>query len=283
MFERYPEVSRRAIFFARYEASRYGGRRIDTEHLLLGLLRESPIEIDALKNGEWFRAEIEKRITIHEPIPASVEIPLSEDCKRALNFAKQEADASKSHFIGPQHLFLGLFRVEDSTAAQLLRARGLDMETLRKECAAEAASESGTLAKDGEPVFTIHRRADDAVSAAHRALENFLEGLKEARPALFAIFFNDRSQFMDLQGRRWAGPQIGEHAAEILRLYSTTRASYRVETQRLNSRVLIATVLWDIASTVGESKARQRMTVVMVHESGDWIVSTVQVSPAAEP
>lgn len=40
MFERYTEKARRVIFFARYEASRYGSPDINSEHLLLGLLRE---------------------------------------------------------------------------------------------------------------------------------------------------------------------------------------------------------------------------------------------------
>ncbi|MBZ5597034.1 MAG: hypothetical protein LAN83_01820 [Acidobacteriia bacterium] len=39
MFERYTEKARRVIFFARYEASEYGSPFIETEHLLLGLLR----------------------------------------------------------------------------------------------------------------------------------------------------------------------------------------------------------------------------------------------------
>jgi ATP-dependent Clp protease ATP-binding subunit ClpA len=40
MFERYTEQARRVIFFARYEASQFGSPYIETEHLLLGLLRE---------------------------------------------------------------------------------------------------------------------------------------------------------------------------------------------------------------------------------------------------
>src|SRR2546429_1592895 len=40
MFERYTEKARRVVFFARYEASQYGSPYIETEHLLLGLLRE---------------------------------------------------------------------------------------------------------------------------------------------------------------------------------------------------------------------------------------------------
>ncbi len=40
MFERYTEKARRVVFFARFEASQYGSPYIETEHLLLGLLRE---------------------------------------------------------------------------------------------------------------------------------------------------------------------------------------------------------------------------------------------------
>ena len=40
MFERYTERARRVIFFARYEASQLGSAAIETEHLLLGLIRE---------------------------------------------------------------------------------------------------------------------------------------------------------------------------------------------------------------------------------------------------
>ena len=43
MFERYTEKARRAIFFARYEASQFGSPVIETEHLLLGLLREDRV------------------------------------------------------------------------------------------------------------------------------------------------------------------------------------------------------------------------------------------------
>ena len=41
IFERYTEKARRVIFFARYEASQLGAPHIETEHVLLGLLRET--------------------------------------------------------------------------------------------------------------------------------------------------------------------------------------------------------------------------------------------------
>ncbi len=71
------------IFFARYEASQYGSPYIETEHLLLGLMREDK----ALANRflrthgsiESIRKEIESRITIRERISTSVEVPLSQE------------------------------------------------------------------------------------------------------------------------------------------------------------------------------------------------------------
>ena len=41
MFERYTEKARRTIFFARYESSQFGSPQIESEHLLLGILREN--------------------------------------------------------------------------------------------------------------------------------------------------------------------------------------------------------------------------------------------------
>jgi ATP-dependent Clp protease ATP-binding subunit ClpA len=40
LFARFTERARRVIFFARYETSQLGGAAIETEHLLLGLMRE---------------------------------------------------------------------------------------------------------------------------------------------------------------------------------------------------------------------------------------------------
>ena len=48
MFEKYNEKARRALFFARYEASKLGSRVIETEHILLGILREGEDSISEL-------------------------------------------------------------------------------------------------------------------------------------------------------------------------------------------------------------------------------------------
>jgi Clp amino terminal domain, pathogenicity island component len=285
MFERYTEQSRRAIFFARYEASPYGSPYIDTEHLLLGLLREmgSYAKV-AVLDGAWYRAEIEKRIVVRERISTSVEVPLSQACKHALNFAQEEADAVKCRVIAPEHLLLGLLRVEDSLAAQLLRQRGIDPEALRKQLASSStstSSDSATEDEEGEEgEVSDEYAADKLAKNAKQTLDNFLEGLRSGRPSLFAEFFDDSSQFIDLKGSRWVGQEIEAHAAELFAPYATKSATCRAESMRLFSRVFIATLLWDTPAR--PFKLLHRMTVVMVADSGIWLVTSVQLTPIAE-
>jgi Clp amino terminal domain, pathogenicity island component len=54
VFERYTEKARRTIFFTRYEASRFGSPQIESEHLLLGVLREShALTEDSQRPDPW--------------------------------------------------------------------------------------------------------------------------------------------------------------------------------------------------------------------------------------
>src|SRR6266404_6048518 len=108
MFERYTERARRVIFFARYEASQYGSPYIETEHLLLGLLREDRAVakrfLDEVNVEEGIRAEIEKHITPGEQFPTSVEVPLTPESKRALKLAAEEADRLGHRHVGTEHV-----------------------------------------------------------------------------------------------------------------------------------------------------------------------------------
>src|SRR6266478_6510156 len=139
VFERYTEKARRVIFFARYEASQYGSPYIETEHLLLGLMREDK----ALANRflrqqgsiESIRKEIEGRITIRERISTSVEVPLSAECKRILNMAAEEAERLGVKHVGTEHLLLGILREEKCFGAEILMERGLRLPSLREELA----------------------------------------------------------------------------------------------------------------------------------------------------
>ena len=63
MFERYTEKARRVIFFARYEATQFGLPYVETEHLLLGLLRENPAltSVCSLREGRLMRSGSKSR------------------------------------------------------------------------------------------------------------------------------------------------------------------------------------------------------------------------------
>src|SRR5450631_2889000 len=139
MFERYTEKARRVIFFARYEASQFGSPYIETEHLLLGLLREDKALTNRFLRShasvESIRKQIEARTTIREKVSTSVDLPLSNECKRVLAYAAEEAERLSHKHIGTEHLLLGLLREEKCFAAEILHERGLRLSTIREELA----------------------------------------------------------------------------------------------------------------------------------------------------
>src|SRR5919197_4773676 len=105
MFERYTEHARRTIFFARYEASSFGSPYIESEHLLLGLLREDKAIAGRLP-VQQIRRELEERGAPREEISTSVDLPLSKECKRVLSYGAEEADALHHKHIDCGHLLL---------------------------------------------------------------------------------------------------------------------------------------------------------------------------------
>src|SRR6202165_4015754 len=147
MFERYTEKARRVIFFARYEASKFGAPAIEPEHLLLGLMRE-----DKTLTGRFFpraqitiesiRREIEGRTLLRERIPTSVELPLAPETKRVLHYSHEESDRLQHRHIGTEHLLLGLLREERSMAAQILFERGLRLAAVRDEIARQTGADA---------------------------------------------------------------------------------------------------------------------------------------------
>jgi len=136
MFERYTEKARRVIFFGRYEASQFGSPYIESEHLLLGLLREdNALTTRFLRSGGLasIREEIEKNTIVRQPTSTSVDLPLSNECRRALAYASEEAEKLAHKHIGTEHLLMGLLREEKCFAAQLLVERGVDLEKMRSD------------------------------------------------------------------------------------------------------------------------------------------------------
>ena len=150
MFERYTEKARRTIFFARYEASQFGSPYIETEHLLLGVLREDKALTNRFLPGnahvESIRKEIEEATVIREKVSTSVDLPLSNESKRVLAHAAEEAARLSDKHIGTEHLLLGLLREEASFAAQILNTHGVRLSAVREQQA--------RLSREEEPEVT---------------------------------------------------------------------------------------------------------------------------------
>ena len=142
MFERFTERARRVIFFARYEASQYGSTTIEIEHLLLGALKEDRDLIKRFSGSsttaENIRTEIEKHLTLREKVSTSVDLPLSEACKRVLTLALNECVALNHPHVEVEHILLGILRQQTSTASQILQTFGIDEFAVRRQIAPDS-------------------------------------------------------------------------------------------------------------------------------------------------
>jgi hypothetical protein len=136
MLERFTEKARRAIFFARYEASQFGCSYIETEHLLLGVFREDQALaskfLASSSRLEVIRHAITERGKSGVTISTSVDLPLSRDSQRVLEYAAEESESMNHQHVGTPHLLLGLLREEKSFAAQLLGEQGLTLDSVRE-------------------------------------------------------------------------------------------------------------------------------------------------------
>ena len=268
MFERYTERARRVIFFARYEAGNYGSSYIETEHLLLGLLREDR------GLAKWFpgessvepeiRAEIERRITRGEPITGSVEVPISAECKKVLILAEETSKKLGRRQVETEHILIGILRAETSLAAQVLMARGLKTGPILEQ-----------LAKAPSPKY----QNEDATSAL-LTLESFLSGLKSRNSEELISLFAKNAQFIDASGKRWNRDEIRKGFDTLFAPYGKKNASYVVEaTLADTSELFVANVLWKNALLASEQRAwMHRMSAVLVLEANHWEILLAQVT-----
>src|SRR5271170_1186157 len=133
MFEAYTEQARRVIFFSRYEASEFGHPYIEADFLLLALMREDKSILTRWlgADADYLREEVERQLPRHEKTSTSVDLPLSNEAKRVLEHASEEAGRLGNSQITPEHLFLGLLRDPQSRPGRLLLDHGVDIEAVR--------------------------------------------------------------------------------------------------------------------------------------------------------
>ncbi len=172
MFEKYNEKARRALFFARYEASKLGSRVIESEHILLGVLREGEEIIKEIFSRfnvkpEQIRREVEGDRLFVDRISSSAELPLSEESKKILAYAAHEAESMLHQYVGTEHLLIGILRVESSTAARILTAKGLNVYGVREETISILKEREADKQKKELPFLAEYAR--DLTAMAHQS------------------------------------------------------------------------------------------------------------------
>jgi hypothetical protein len=284
MFERYTEKARRVIFFARYEASQYGSAYIETEHLLLGLVREDqPLLKVLLKEeniGGNVRSEIERHITRQRMTSTSVEIPLTSECKKVLNLASDEARTLSHRHVGTAHLLLGMLGAEGSLAARLLQAKGLNVTAVREK----VAMFEGSIKEAADPIV-ISSRMDVRGEPAKATLQSFLAGLKSLNSKDLIDFFAEHAYLIDASGARWDREGILKNFEMLFAPYAKKNAAPVVETTSIgNEDLLVTSVLWKNAILASEQRVWvHRMSVVLIRENVDWRILLMQVTPVQVP
>ncbi len=148
MWQRFTERARKVVFYAQEEAQKFGEGYVSTEHLLLGLVRESDSVAARVleKLGvslNRIRAEVEKQLPRGDARP-SQDMTLTPRAKRVIDLAYDEARNLNNNYIGTEHLLLGLIREGDGLAGRVLAKLGVELEKARREVMALQDNETQT-------------------------------------------------------------------------------------------------------------------------------------------
>jgi ATP-dependent Clp protease ATP-binding subunit ClpA len=133
---RMSEDARRAVFVARNEAIERGASGIDTEHLLLGVIRSDPQLARRVAAAAGFEPEaLVRRVDQLSPrkpkaSPQPVDMPLREHASEAVGLAGRQLAVE----VTTADLMAALIRV-DGIASQVLRELGVTEPTVREQTA----------------------------------------------------------------------------------------------------------------------------------------------------
>jgi ATP-dependent Clp protease ATP-binding subunit ClpC len=129
---------RRVLQLAREEAARLRHQYVDSEHILLGIVREGEgVAAAVLTQLNVDLKEIQKRIDKAvkkgNMAPAGPDLPYTSPAKQVLELAMIEARDLHHSYVGTEHMLLGLLRENKGIAAQVLTDVGVTLELARRE------------------------------------------------------------------------------------------------------------------------------------------------------
>ncbi len=160
-FQKFTERARRVLALAEDEARRFNHHFIGTEHLLLGLLREGDGVAGRVLSNLGIqlpkvRTAVEFIIGRGEPRVIE-EIGLTDRAKKVIELAVDEARRLNHHYIGTEHLLLGLIREGEGIAAGVLESQGARLENVRAEVMQVVRSSPGYATLGQATVTNVHQ------------------------------------------------------------------------------------------------------------------------------
>ncbi len=171
-FEKFTERARKVLSLAQEEAQRFNHNYIGTEHLLLGLVREGEgvaakvlsnlgVELNKVRSAVEFIIGRGDRIVLGE-------IGLTPRAKKVIELAVDEARRLNHHYIGTEHLLLGLVREGEGIAAGVLESLGVNLEKVRTQTIQVLSQASGPHHTDPKhsKTPTIDQMGMDLTAAA---------------------------------------------------------------------------------------------------------------------
>ena len=164
MWMRFTEGARKVVFYAQEEAGRLGESYVATEHLLLGLMRESDSVATRILDCmgvslRTIRREIERQVT-RSDVRLGQDMQLTPRAKRVIDLAYDEARRLNNNYIGTEHLLLGLIREGDGMAAKTLGKLNITLEQARQELrdltgGKQAPASLQAASEENEPPFAF--------------------------------------------------------------------------------------------------------------------------------
>ena len=134
--ERFTQRARRVLSLAHQEAERMRHNYIGTEHLLLGLIREEGGVAGRVLRELGLEAERVQEMVERLTGPGQYrggKLDLSPGTQQVLEYAVEEARRMGHHYIGTEHLLLGLVRYGEGVAMDVLRKMGVTPEQIRRQ------------------------------------------------------------------------------------------------------------------------------------------------------
>ena len=155
MFRRFTDRARRAVHLAREEALLLRHDHVGTEHLLLGLLYEGEgVAAHVLESlgisREEVRGQVDAIIGHGQGLPAG-DIPFTPAARRALKLSRQESLQLGHHYVGTEHLLLGLLGEGEGVAAQVLTRLGVGHARVRERALDLLAGRRGQADPQADP------------------------------------------------------------------------------------------------------------------------------------